>query len=471
MPGSVRESTRGWSRGWKRTALATSLAGLLVAVAACGDDDDSASDATEAPAAATTAAPVETTAAAPDTTAATTETTAGAGEVEQTITVGFAWADLSVFEEVNEAFGVGDPEEQILAVHQALHDRGLLPVNGVDVEFVTGSFSAIASEERLTVCQQFGQEDQVFAALGGRDFAEGAECLASRFNIPTIGVNQAATAAYEQSGENFFTVKPDENTILTSFANWAIENGYLEGKTIGLYWESQASAAIEAMKAVLADAGITITSEVESTGQGEVGAQQDALAAQRFQADGVDLVIPVVGSSSIINFTGAAAEQGYTPAYIDMDWASHLSDVATAAYAPGQYADVPALASVRAGDLSAGLGEEAEQCLSDFEAFSGKTIERTSPETSGEFTNILITCDLAYLMVEALNIATEGGEELTQESYRAAIEQIDGYSGAYWDSIGYSADDHSGADTGREVRWNPDCPCWEPEGEFEPLPR
>jgi hypothetical protein len=458
-------------RGWRRAALAVSISGLLVGAAACGDDDDEASDATdatEAPAAATTAAPAETTA-APDTTEATTETTGG-GEVEQTITVGFAWADLSVFEEVNEAFGVGDPEEQILAVEQALHDKGALPVNGVDVEFVTGSFSAIAAEERLTVCQQFGQEDQVFAALGGRDFAEGAECLASRFNIPVIGVNQAAEAAYAQAGPNFFTVKPNETEILTSFARWGIDNGYFEGKTIGLYWESQAAAAVEEMKAVLSEAGIEITSEVESTGAGEVGAQQDALAAQRFQADGVDLVIPVVGSSSIINFTGAAAEQGYTPGYLEMDWASHLSDVATAAYAQGQYADVPALASVRAGDLSAGLQPEAEECLSDFEAFSGKSIERTSPEQSGEFTNILITCDLANLLVEALNIATESGEELTQESLQAAMEQITDFKGAYWDTISYGPDDHSGAETGREVRWNPECPCWEPEGEFEPLP-
>jgi hypothetical protein len=455
-------------RGWRKAALAASLSGLLVTVAACGDDDDSASEETEAPAAATTAAPAETTAAPEDT--ATDTTGEGGGEVEQTITVGFAWPDLSAFSAVNEAFGVGDPEEQILAVAEALHNDGTLPINGVDVEFVTASYSAIAAEERITVCQQFGEEDQVFAALGHRDFAEGAECLAQRFNVPTIGVNQAAEAAYAQAGPNFFTVKPNETEILTSFAQWGIDNGYFEGKTIGLYWESQASAAVEAMKEVLTGAGITITSEVESSGQGEVGAQQDALAAQRFQADGVDLVIPVVGSSSIINFTGAANDQGYTPDYLEMDWASHMSDVATAAYAPGQYADVPALASVRAGDLSVGLEEEAEKCLSDFEAFSGKTIERESPEQSGEFTNILITCDLANLMVEALRIATEGGEELTQESYQAAIEQISDFSGAYWDSIGYSADDHSGADTGREVRWNPDCPCWEPEGEFEPLP-
>ena len=80
---------------------------------------------------------------------------------------------------------------------------------------------------------------------------------------------------------------------------------------------------------------------------------------------------------------GAANDQGYTPGYIDFDWASHLSDVAAAAYAQDQYVDVPALASVRLGDLP-GLSQDAEDCLANYESFSGKTIERTPPEKSGE---------------------------------------------------------------------------------------
>ena len=278
-------------------------------------------------------------------------------------------------------------------------------MNGVDVEFVPAAHDAIEADAQLAVCQQFGQDEQVFAALAGRDFPDGAECMASRFNTPIISVNQMPAALYAQAGPNLFTVKPDETTILTAFGNWAIENGYLDGKTVGIYWETPAQAAVDAIKQILTDAGVNIASEVQSGGEG-VGAEQDALAAQRFQADGVDMVIPIVGSSSIINFTAAAAEQGYNPGYIDTDWASHLADVATAAYAPGQYTDVPALASVRAGDLSVGLSPEAEECLANYEEFSGKTIPRTTPEQSGEYTNILITCDLANLMVEALTIAT-----------------------------------------------------------------
>ena len=333
----------------------------------------------------------------------------------------------------------------------------MLPVNGVDVEFVPAGHSAIEGEAQLAVCQQFGQDEQVFAALAGRDFPNGAECMATRFNTPIISVNQAPEALYAQAGPNFFTVKPDETTILTAFGNWAVENGYLDGKTVGIYWETPAQAAVDALKQILTEAGVTIASEVQAGGEG-VGAEQDAIAAQRFQADGVDLVIPIVGSSSIINFTGAAAEQGYNPAYIDTDWASHLSDVATAAYAPGQYTDVPALASVRAGDLSVGLSPEAEDCIANYEEFSGKTIGRTAPEQSGEYTNVLITCDLANLMVEALRIATEAGGEVTQESYQAAIEQITDFHGAYWDTITYSPDDHSGAEDGAPGALEPRLP-------------
>ena len=124
-----------------------------------------------------------------------------------------------------------------------------------------------------------------------------------------------------------------------------------------------------------------------------------------------------------------------------------------------------------------GISPEAEECLANYEEFSGKTIARTAPEQSGEYTNVLITCDLANLMVEALTIATTFGDadatersDVTQEQFQQAIEQITDFHGAYWETVSYSPDDHSGAKTGRQVRWNPDCPCWEPDGEWAPLP-
>ena len=440
------------ARRWRNVGLLLSVTGLVAASGAAVAQATTAPPGSDAGTAASGSASAG----------------SGGGAVSQTLKIGFAWSDVSAFSQANPAFTTGDPEEQILAVLDGLHSSGVLPMNGVDVEFVTAGVSAIDGDAQVATCQQFGQDDKVFAVLSGRDFTSGAECMASRFSTPVISANQAPADMYAQAGPDFFTVKPDETTITTSFAEWALAKGYLEGKKVGIYWDTSAKPAVDAMKQALTDGGVDIVSEVEANGQG-VGSEQDAIAAQKFQADGVDMVIPVVGSSSIINFTSAANDQGYTPGYIDFDWASHLSDIATAYYAPGQYVDVPALASVRAGDLSGGLSQEATDCLDNYESFSGKTIERTGAEQSGEYSNILITCDVSNLMVAALEIATAGGAEVTQDSFVSALEQVTDFHGAYWETIGFSADDHSGADTAREVRWNADCPCWEPNGDWGPL--
>src|SRR4029079_217304 len=122
-------------------------------------------------AAATTEAPATTaaaTTAAPATTEAATETTVA--PEAQTIKVGFAWPDLSAFLSVCECYGVGDPEEQMLAVIEGYRQSGVLPVNGVDIELVSQSFDSLDADSKLAACQKFGTEDEVFAVLGGRIF-------------------------------------------------------------------------------------------------------------------------------------------------------------------------------------------------------------------------------------------------------------------------------------------------------------
>ena len=108
------------------------------------------SAATEAPA---------TTAAAPETTEATESTEAPpATEAPepQTIQIGYAWPDLSAFVQVSEAYGVGDPEQQMLAVIEGWRQDGTLPINGVDIELVSQSFDSLDSETKLAACQKFG---------------------------------------------------------------------------------------------------------------------------------------------------------------------------------------------------------------------------------------------------------------------------------------------------------------------------
>src|SRR4029079_4645678 len=157
------------ARRWRIVGLLLSVTGLVAASGA-------------AVAQATTAPPGSDAG-----TAASGSASSGSGAaVNQTLKIGFAWSDVSAFSQTNPAFTTGDPEEQILAVLDGLHSSGVLPMNGVDVEFVPAGVSAIDGDAQVATCQQFGQDDQVFAVLSGRDFTSGAECMASRVSTPVI---------------------------------------------------------------------------------------------------------------------------------------------------------------------------------------------------------------------------------------------------------------------------------------------
>lgn len=451
---------------------------LALIAAACGDDDDDANTADTGGAATTAPAPATTTPSteAPETTAATTaaptteattETTAA--PEPQTIKVGFAWPDLSAFLAVCECYSIGDPEEQMLAVIEGYRQSGVLPVNGVDIELVSQSFDSLDTDSKLAACQKFGAEDEVFAVLGGRIFTEGAECVATRFQTPVIDTDQAPAATLAGAAPYMFTLKPDETKIVTAFANWAIGRGSFDGKKIGLYWEGGHDAAADAFKQILSDNGLTITSEIQTGGQGSVGNEQDALAAQKFQADGVDMVIFLVGSSGIVNFMQAADEQGFTPSYLDLDWASHMNDVAAGAYNQDQWAGTEALSATRLGEAP-DLSPSAENCIANYEAFSGKTIDRNPPEKSGEISNILIACELANILVEGIRSATANGGELTQDSFVDALQSIQDLPGQGWiNTISFSADDHTAAADVREVTWDTSCPCWKASSDWMPI--
>jgi ABC-type branched-subunit amino acid transport system substrate-binding protein len=463
--------------------LVASIMALALVAASCGDDDDDdAEDTADTGGAATTteAAPPTTaeTTEAPDTTAAATtaapETTEAAPETTaapeaQTIKIGFAWPDLSAFLAVSESYGIGDPEEQMLAVIEGWRQDGTLPINGVDIELVSQSFDALDPETKLAACQKFGAEDEVFAVLGGRIFTEGAECMATRFQTPVIDTDQASAAIMESAAPYMFTLKPDTTEAVTTFANWAIGRGSFEGKTIGLYWEGGQDAAAEAFKQILTDNGLSVASEIQTGGPGTVGNEQDALAAQKFQADGVDLVIFFVGSSGMVNVLQTAADQGYTPDYLDLEWSSHMSDVAAAAYNQDQWAGVEGLSATRLGELP-DLSADAEACIANYEEFSGQTIDREPPEKSGEFSNILISCELGNILLEGIRGATADGGELTQDSFIAAVEALDGLPGQGWiNTISFSADDHTAPADLREVTWDTACPCWTASSDWMPI--
>lgn len=376
--------------------------------------------------------------------------------VERTIKVGLAYPDVSAFATLNKKFSIGDPEQQAAAVVDGWRRDGLLPVNGTDIELVFRKYSIINTSDKLGVCTGFAQDDDVFAVVSGRDFTVGAECLASRFDIPTIDLMGASPSVYDRA-PRLFTIRPSEAEVLRAYVQWADGEGLFDGATVGIFWDTRSEEAVDAFKEAMAAAGHSIAVEVASDGEG-IGSPQDQISVERFLAAGVDTAVLLVGTSSVSNFMHFAESQNYRPAYRSMEWASHIGDVASGSLPQEQYDGTLAMTVSRVGEIAAGLpvGAEAEACVSNYERFSGADIARSSPETA-EWAQILYTCDLMSVLLAGLQGA---GDDLTRESLVASLESLEGFPLAAWGDLTFGPGDHAGVQQFRTVEWGSGCLCW-----------
>jgi hypothetical protein len=196
-----------------------------------------------------------------------------------------------------------------------------------------------------------------------------------------------------------------------------------------------------------------------------------AVVAQRLKEDGADLIIAPVGSTDAGNVMAAMNEIDYLPGWVDFDIQSHMGDVSASFLEDSHYDGTRAIAALKVGDPADNeLDPIADECMANYEEFAGVTIEpAVSTLESSELETLLMTCDMLSVLLAGIQAAVDAGGEVTQESLIAGLETVSGLSGAYWDSISFSADKHSGADTWREVVYEADCFCFQPVGEFAPF--
>ena len=418
--------------------------------APAGAADDDAAE--EAPA--TTAAPGET---------GTADDPPATTVPARIVRIGVAFPDLEAFAVLNPEFGIGDPEAQALAVVDQWVREGLLP-EGIGVELVFGKYNIISDSAKLGVCTAFAQDSDVFAAVSSVSFTVGAECLATRFQIPVIDADGAPPSLYQRGAPWFFTLRADHAKHLRSYAQWAIDNGLFNNR-VGLYYETRLDEGVEAMRELVAAAGLEIVSETATSGEG-VGSPEDPIAVQRFIVDGVEVVLPLVGGSSLAGVLGFSESQGYRPVYLSTDYGEQTADVQAKTLPAEQFDGAMAVTMKRAGEIAAGMvNEEAEACLSNYERYSGTDIERRAPE-SGEFASILRTCDLLSLVLAGLHGAAA---DLTRESFVAALETSGDFTPAGVGPGSFGPDDHSLVDHYRAIRWDAGCPCWVAVSDFTPM--
>ena len=378
--------------------------------------------------------------------------------------IGVAFPDLAAFAVLNKEFGIGDPEAQALAVVDQWAREGLLP-EGIGVELVFGKYNILSDNDKVGVCTAFAQDSDVFAAVSSVNYTIGAECLATRFQIPIIDTDGAPPSLYQRGAPWLFTLRSNHAKHLRSYAQWGADSGLFDGATIGLYYETDLDEGVEEMREQFAANGLEIATETATTGEG-VGAVEDPIAVQRFIAEGVDVVLPLVGGTSLAGVIGFSESQGYRPRYLSTDYGEHTADVQGKTLPAEQYDGVLAMTMKRAGEIAAGMAnEEAEACLSNYERYSGQDIERKTPE-SGEYASILRTCDLLSLVLAGLHGAAD---DLTKENFVTALENLGDFTPAGVAPGTFSPSDHSLVDHYRAIQWVHSCPCWTAVSDFAPM--
>ncbi|MCE9622634.1 MAG: hypothetical protein K8R99_09845 [Actinomycetia bacterium] len=392
-----------------------------------------------------------------------TDTTVAGGEV-QVIKIGYAFPDLAAFAVLNKSFAIGDPQLQAEAVIDSWRRDGLLP-EGIDIELVAAPYNIVEPAAKLGVCTSLAQDEQVFAVVAGISFTEGAECLATRYQTPIIDTDGAEPTVYSRGAPWFFTLRPDHVRQFVNYGYWAIDSGELDGKRVGMYFETKIIEGVEAMRALFEEQGVNLVSVTETSGIG-IGGAEDPLSIERFIADDVEVALPLVGGSSAANMYGFAKGQDYRPVWLDMDYSEHTTDVAAKTNPPEQYDGTLAMTVTRVGERASGIQNPgAEACLANYERYAAVEIEREGIET-GEYSSILRTCDLFAVLLAGL---TGAADDLTKENFVTALENAGTIELVGSGNGSFDAFDHSFIDEYRTVQWDADCPCWKAISDFAPM--
>lgn len=383
--------------------------------------------------------------------------------------IGVAVPDFSTFVAINPAFGVGDQRQQVEAVVEAARREGTYPLD--DVELVFRSFDSVSTEEKRAAADGFARDD-VVAVVGARDFTYGAVRLAETHRVPVVDVNAVPSSLHRRCAPYLFTLRAAQDVLYRSFVRWAVREGLLDG-AVGVFSDRFTRESAAAAKEELEALGCDVRLHVDSDGAG-VGSDQDESAAARFHDVGVDIVLPFVSGSSLIELLKASEERGYRPRVVDLETGEHTTEVTAALMPPAIYDGTPALTMNRVGEGRVGEGDggrgfaaEAEAALRDHEAHTGRRLTPSDPATSGELSNVLIVRDLVTMVLEGLRRA---GPAVTRDSFVAALESIEAMPIASGGDVTFTADEHWAIHQARAIRWDASASRWRVESEFEALP-
>jgi hypothetical protein len=389
---------------------------------------------------------------------------AAASRTDDPIRIGIGVPDLGALANMGPNFDFGDVRDHFEAIHADWEARGLIPIEGRQVEFYYRSYSIISAEEQRAACVGWADDDQVMAVIAMQYFFA-TECVPYEHRLPLFMDSGLHPERMERFAPYAVTLLADYGRISRNWVYWAHERGLLQGKRLGLYYGAGNIDGIDpGVRQALDELGYELVEEV-STSSSATGGPEDGVAAQRFAAARVEVAILAVSSLAQTNFMHSANGLNYRPTYLGADFFTVTADTAASTYPANQYDGTYAMTSYRFGEVSAGLGHtpEAQFCIDRYAAHSGRRID--PKERPAEWFMLLAGCDVAAVVHDGL---VNAGNAVDKDGLIAGIEQIKAKPLGIVSDVTFGPGDHTGAELQRTLQWHADCTCWKALGEFEP---
>lgn len=376
------------------------------------------------------------------------------------IRIGVALADMSEFEAIDRAYGIGDQRAQVEALAASV-------LAGLDVDLIFRTFSSTSIEHKREIADEFAELD-VLAVIGARDFTYGSVRLAETHSVPVIDVNAVPRTIFARTDPWLFTIRAAQDLVYLTYIEWAHTRGHLADRRIGVFSDRYTATSTGRALSRMEQLGYEPACHVESDGVG-VGSDHDAEAARRFAESGVDLVMPFVSGSSLARMLRALSSHGIRPRILELETGEHATDVSGSVMPQEIYEGSPAIVMTRVGEVAAGrrFDPYAEQAVATFEAAVGRTLDRRGRQSSGELSNVLLVHDMLSVLRAGLLGAGAPERAPTRHQLVVALEQIEAMPSATGGRITYRSGEHWGCREMRTIEWR--SGAWRVTGDYRPL--
>jgi hypothetical protein len=386
------------------------------------------------------------------------------GVTEDTIRIGALGIDFDTLRELGLVdIDFGDGEQVFQAFADDLNARG--GILGRHVEMHYRSYDVLSIESALAACVELTEDVGVFAVINGFNGpAQTADdCIANQHE--TILFSEAATNEEMIAGRAPWIQVgfPGNARLDRALIDLAEAEGLLDDEVVAVHSLVASADRVPAVVDRLDSLGVEVAFESVNDapgGDAVAGAQQWSIIAERIRSAGVTTLI----------ILGPAAFELGQMIDNDLDLQVLNADNAVAgiggydAHAPSDYDGVVGTV----GQLPDESWEAPEyvQCAETFESASGIEVVPAEQVPAGEpvwIVSITQACNRFALFEQ---LATLAGANLTNESFRAAIDAGPDITLPAVPFVSFGPQKYDGNDTLRLGVFDPSIP---PEGNMRPL--